>query len=58
MTRAELKENLDDTLMNSLIVMAKDPTLGNTKRDQMRCMIFHHITNEYWDGDYDDNKEI
>jgi hypothetical protein len=28
------------------------------RRDQLRWMIFLHITNEYWDGDYDDGKQI
>lgn len=49
-TIGDLKSKLDDVLMRSLVTMAHDQTLGATKLDQMRWMIFNYITNQYWDN--------
>lgn len=59
MTKGQLKQILSKpSLFHDIMILAKDPTLGNTRKDQMLGLLFHVIT----DGDYwcecDDNEEL
>lgn len=56
MTKGELKNKIDDCLVKSIIVIAKDPTIFG-KVEQIRCLIFHHLTDDYWDI-CNDNDEV
>jgi hypothetical protein len=50
MTVEELKVRLDDSLMSRIILLAKDSMPDNSKKGQLRSMLFHHITyGLYWD---------
>ena len=55
MTKGELKNKIDDCLINSIINIVKDPTITN-KADQLQGMIFYHITGECWDNCNDNEK--
>lgn len=57
MTKGQLKSKITDTLINSIINISKDPTLGNSRKAQLKGLIFLTIANDYWD-DCDDNDEI
>lgn len=50
MTKGELKNKIDNCLISSIINIVKDPTLGNSKKDQLQGLIFNHITDDYWDN--------
>ena len=49
MTKGELKAKIDDYMIRNIIHLTKDPTLGDTLKDQMQGLIFYLITNDYWD---------
>lgn len=57
MTNGQLKLKINDCMLNSIINLVKDPTLGSTLKDQLSGLIFLSITGEYWDS-ADDNKII
>lgn len=57
MTKGQLKSKITDTLINSIINISKDPTLGDSRKEQLKGLIFLTIANDYWD-DCDDNEEI
>lgn len=58
MTRKELKIHLQDkSLIDSIITIANDPTLQESKVDQIQALIFLKLTGEYWD-ECDDNTNI
>ena len=57
MTKGQLKTKITDTLINSIINISKDPTLGDSRKEQLKGLIFLTIANDYWD-DCDDNEEI
>lgn len=50
MTKGQLKKKIDNCLLSSIINLVKDPTLGNTLKDQLQGIIFLHIANDYWDN--------
>ena len=47
MTAKELKDKLNDTLLQGIINMAKDPTID---KHQIVWMIFLELTDKYWDN--------
>lgn len=51
MTAKELKDKLNDTLLKSIIIMAKDPTID---KHQIVWMLFLHLTDKYWNNVTDD----
>ena len=57
MTKGQLKSKITDTLINSIINISKDPTLGDSRKEQLKGLIFLTIANDYWD-DCDNNEEI
>ena len=57
MTKGQLKSKITDTLINGIINISKDPTLGDSRKEQLKGLIFLTIANDYWD-DCDDNEEI
>lgn len=59
MTKGQLKERLSSKLLfESIINIAKDPTLGNLRKDQLEGLLFYTISGgDYWD-ECDDNEEI
>ena len=57
MTKGELKSKITNTLINSIINIVKDPTLGDSRKEQLKGLIFLAITDDYWD-DCNDNEEI
>ena len=48
MTKGDLKNKIDDCLVRGIINIAKDPTIVS-KVEQIRYLIFHHLTDDYWD---------
>lgn len=54
MTKGQLKEKINDYMISNIIHLTKDPTLGNSLKDQMQGLIFHLITNDYWGECNDD----
>ena len=57
MTKGQLKSKITDTLINGIINISKDPTLGDSRKEQLKGLIFLSIANDYWD-DCDNNEEI
>lgn len=57
MTKGQLKTKITDTLINSIINISKDPTLGDSKKEQLKGLIFLSIANDYWDNS-NDNEEL
>ena len=57
MTKGQLKEKIDDYMIRNIIHLTKDPTLGDSVKDQIQGLIFHLITGDYWDG-WDEEEEI
>ena len=59
MTKGQLKHRLEDsTLFQGIMNLAKDPTLGNSRKDQMLGLLFHVISGgDYWD-ECDNNEEL
>lgn len=56
MTKGDLKNKIDDRLVRSIINVVKDPTI-TSKAEQIRYLIFHHLTDDYWDV-CNDNDEV
>ena len=58
MTKGELKKKIDDYMVRNIIHLTKDPTLGETVKDQIKGLIFRLITgSDYW-FECDDNEQI
>lgn len=59
MTKGHLKEILSKpSLFHDIMIMAKDPTLGDSRKDQILGLLFHIISGgDYWD-ECDNNEEI
>jgi len=58
MTYGDLKEALNNpSLHHDIMILAGDPTLGTTRKDQMAGMLFRYITGKTW-CDTDDNEMI
>lgn len=57
MTKGQLKSKITDSLISSIINISKDPTLGDSRKEQLKGLIFLAITNDYWD-DCDDRETI
>ena len=51
MTAKELKDKLDDDLLQNIITMVKDQTID---KHQIVWMIFLELTDKYWDDVTDD----
>ena len=56
MTKGELKNKIDDCLISGIINISKNPTIPN-KAEQIRYLIFHFLTDDYWDI-CNDNDEV
>lgn len=56
MTKGDLKNRIDDCLVRSIINISKDPTI-TSKAEQIRYLIFHFLTDDYWDI-CNDNDEV
>ena len=56
MTQGKLKEILnEDGFISSIVNIARDPTLGSSRKDQLQGLIFLKLTNEYWDSSKDND---
>lgn len=57
-TYGDLKEKLENpSVLHDIMILAKDPTLGNTRKEQMTGMLFRYITGKVW-CDVNDNEPI
>lgn len=59
MTKGYLKEILSKPqLFHDIMIMVKDPTLGDSRKVQILGLLFHIISGgDYWD-ECDNNEEI
>ena len=58
MTYGELKERLEKpSLFQDIMILANDPTLGDTRKDQMEGLLFLAITDKVW-CDVNDNDNV
>lgn len=58
MTYGELKKKLEnDVLIQSIVNIARDPTIHNSRKDQLEGLIFLKITDKCWD-EVNDNDTI
>ena len=58
MTYGELKERLEKpSLFHDIMILAQDPTLGETRKDQMEGLLFSVITGQIW-CEVEDSDEI
>ena len=58
MTKGQLKNRLSPTLFHSIMNIANDQTLGESKKDQIFGLLFHVISGgDYWE-ECDNNEEI
>ncbi len=48
-TYGDLKQKLENpSLLHDIMILAKDPTLGNMRKEQMTGMLFKYITGKVW----------
>lgn len=57
MKSGRLKAILNESRIKDIITLAKDPTLGKTRIDQIQGMIYKVLTGLYWD-EVEDNVEV
>ena len=57
MKSGRLKAILNESRIKDIINLAKDPTLGKTRIDQIQGLIFNVLTGLYWD-EVEDNVEV
>lgn len=58
MKSGRLKAILKESTIKDIITLAKDPTLGKTRIDQIQGLIYNVLTGLYWDEVEDDVEVI